>query len=625
MKQRRHRLFVSIAPFLVATVAAANDTADLEARARALTAVSACFAPTFSPDGKQIAFLSDMTGTPQVWVVPTAGGWPTKLTSFNDPVGSVAWSPTGEWLAYSVSPGGGMNSQVFLMRPDGTGNKKIAGGGKAVTWMGLWQPDGKTITISSNQRQAVAIDAYLYDVPTGEMKRVTEDAMGMNAVVEFTPDHSKALVLRMLDQYQAHPFLLDLATGARTELTHHENPGIWRGGGLAGNDTVYMHSNLDRDFVAFARVKLDATGKPGPLEVIAARDDADLEHFELTPDRSAAALLWNVAGRSELELMDLRTTDRTLVPLPSEVADSLRFSPDGNLLAMVLGGSTVVPDIFVLDRRTGTLSQVTHSPHPGVDLATLVRPTLVRYRAHDGIDLSGWLYRPHGASGPGRVVLSFHGGPSAQETPALRTDYQALLSAGISVFAPNVRGSTGFGKRFENADNGALRHDAIKDIATSAQYLIDQRIAAPGRIGITGMSYGGYMTWAGIAFLPDLFSAAVAQFGLVNFETYFSHQVAWKAAILTTEYGDPRTSPEMMRGLSPLHRMDQVKAPVLILHGANDTGVPVVESEQAKAALEKNGKTVKFILVPDEGHGFQQLEHRVLSTVETVRWFEQYL
>jgi dipeptidyl aminopeptidase/acylaminoacyl peptidase len=228
-------------------------------------------------------------------------------------------------------------------------------------------------------------------------------------------------------------------------------------------------------------------------------------------------------------------------------------------------------------------------------------------------------------NGPGRVVVSFHGGPSAQETPTLRTDYQALLAAGISVFAPNVRGSTGFGKRFENLDNGALRHDAIKDIATSVQYLIDNKIAEPGHIGITGMSYGGYMTWAGITFLPDLFSAAVAQFGLVNFETYFSHQVAWKAAILTTEYGDPHTSPEMMRGLSPLFRMDQVKAPVLILHGANDNGVPVVESEQAKAALEKNGATVKFILVPDEGHGFQQLEHRVLSTVETVRWFAQYL
>ena len=374
LKHQLHRHLIATVMLGAASIAVANDASDLEARARALTSVGACFAPTFSPDGKQIAFLSDMTGTPQVWVVPTAGGWPTKLTAFTDPVGSVAWSPTGEWLAYSVAPGGGMNSQVFLMRPDGTGNKKIAGGGEAVTWMGLWQPDGKTFTLSSNQRHAVAIDAYLYDVPTGEMKRVTEDAMGMNAVVEFTPDHSKALVLRMLDQYQAHPFLLDLATGARTELTHHENPGIWRGGGLAGDDTVYIHSNLDRDFVAFARIRIGRDGKPGPLEVIAGRDDADLEHFELTPDRSAAALLWNVAGQSELEIMDLRTNARTRVPLPSEAADALRFSRDGNLLAMVIGGSTVVPDIFVLDRRTGKLSQVTHSPHPGVDLATLVRP-----------------------------------------------------------------------------------------------------------------------------------------------------------------------------------------------------------------------------------------------------------
>jgi dipeptidyl aminopeptidase/acylaminoacyl peptidase len=292
---------------------------------------------------------------------------------------------------------------------------------------------------------------------------------------------------------------------------------------------------------------------------------------------------------------------------------------------MVLGGSTVVPDIFVLDRRTGKLGQVTHSPHPGVDLAALVRPELVRFEAHDGLDLSGWLYRPRGAGGPGPVVVSFHGGPSAQETPTLRTDYQALLARGISVFAPNVRGSTGFGKRFEHLDNGKLRHDAIRDVETSVRYLLDHGIAAPGRVGITGMSYGGYLTWAGITFHPELFAAAVAQFGLVNFETYFSKQVAWKAAILTTEYGDPETDPEMMRSLSPLLRMNSVKAAVLIQHGENDTGVPVVESEQAKAALDAIGATVHYTLVPGEGHGFTKLESRISSTVEMVRWFEEHL
>src|SRR5262249_27875993 len=162
----------------------------------------------------------------------------------------------------------------------------------------------------------------------------------------------------------------------------------------------------------------------------------------------------------------------------------LSFSHDGKLLVTNMSGATAPSDIWIIDVETKAIHQVTHVPHAGVDLAQLVRPQLVTFKAHDGLGLSGWLYRPNGRTGAGPYVISCHGGPEGQERPAFRSDYQSLLAAGIGVFAPNVRGSSGFGKRFVNLDNGALRFDGVKDIKSCVDYLVSAGIADPKRIGI---------------------------------------------------------------------------------------------------------------------------------------------
>ena len=246
----------------------------------------------------------------------------------------------------------------------------------------------------------------------------------------------------------------------------------------------------------------------------------------------------------------------------------------------------------------------------------------MRFNAHDGLELSGWLYRPPRSTGPVPMVLSFHGGPEGQERPFFSATYQALLERGIGVFAPNVRGSSGFGKRFVNLDNGALRHDGVRDLETCARWVIDAGIADPKRLGIMGGSYGGYMVMAGLTRYPDLFAAGANLFGVVNFETFFANTEPWMAAISTIEYGDPVTEKDMLRELSPIHAIDRVTAPTLVLHGANDTNVPVVEAEQVVDSLKRRGVPVEYVLFPDEGHGFVRLENRIRSTVEIVRWFE---
>jgi dipeptidyl aminopeptidase/acylaminoacyl peptidase len=269
------------------------------------------------------------------------------------------------------------------------------------------------------------------------------------------------------------------------------------------------------------------------------------------------------------------------------------------------------------------MRQLTHSPHAGVDLAKLVRPELVRFPAHDSLELSGWFYRPAGA-GPFPTVLSFHGGPEGQERPSFNSQYQALLARGIAVFAPNVRGSSGFGKKFVNLDNGALRVNGVRDIEACVAAAVKAGADAK-RLGIMGGSYGGYMVLAGLTEYPQLFAAGADLFGVVNFETFFKHTEPWMAAISKIEYGDPDTEAEMLRRLSPIHKVDRVTAPTIVLHGANDTNVPVVEAEQVVESLKKRNVPVEYVLFPDEGHGWRKTPNRIRSAVAVTRWFEKYL
>ena len=202
---------------------------------------------------------------------------------------------------------------------------------------------------------------------------------------------------------------------------------------------------------------------------------------------------------------------------------------------------------------------------------------------------------------------------------------KALLSQGIAVFAPNVRGSSGFGKRFVNLDNGARRVDGVRDIKATADHLVRAGLADPKRLGIMGGSYGGYMTMAGLTEYPDLFAAGANLFGIVNFATFFEHTEPWMAAISTIEYGDPVKEAEMLASLSPIHKLDRIQAATMVLHGANDTNVPVVEAEQVVEHLKKRRVPVEYVLFPDEGHGWRKVPNRIRSTVELTRFFVKHL
>ncbi|MCB1057632.1 MAG: S9 family peptidase [Acidobacteria bacterium] len=635
MLDRRRRpprfLVLALAAVLLPSMtrAAEGPGEDLATTVARMGQVGSCGSPSFSADGSRLAVVCDLSGLPQVWTVDAHGGWPIAVTASDDQVGRVEWSPDGAWLAFDAASGGALDTQVWLVRPDGTELRRITPDQGESNRLTGWSHDERFVLLSSNRRSPADNQPYLYEPASGKTELVTP-AAGWSFTEDLSPSGDRAIVWRMKNRGDNDLFLVRRGGSADPEevlLTPHDGPGTFGGGRFTRDGkTLYLAANQGRDLLAFARIRLGEDGTPSPIEVLAARDDAELESFAMTEDDTLAALLWNVAGRSELEFYDLATGARRPAPaLPAEIVGSLTFSHDGRRLAFTATGAAAPRDVWTLDLGTGALHQVTVSPHPGVDLASLVRPELLRYPAHDGLELSGWLYRPPGVEGPAPYVLSFHGGPEGQERPVFRAVYQALLAQGIGVFAPNVRGSSGFGKRFVNLDNGALRADGVRDIEASAKALTDAAIADPARLGIMGGSYGGYMVVAGLTSYPRLFAAGADLYGVVNFETFFAHTEPYIAAISKIEYGDPDTEAEMLRELSPIHKVDRIVAPTLVLHGANDTNVPVVEAEQVVHSLESRDVPVHYVLFPDEGHGFRKVENRVTSTVEIVRWFVKYL
>lgn len=599
-----------------------SEANDLAAKVTAMASIGYSGGARFAPDGKRIAFLSNASGSPNIWMADIEGGEPRQVTDLEDQVRQVEWSPVDELFAVEIAPGGGLNTQIYLMSSSGEDARMITQGGQVGNNLVGFSDDGRYISYSSNAENPGRLDCWLHDLETGESRLIAvNNGIGY---CDLSPDNRYAIAWRMVSRGDSNLYLIDLESGEEQLVTPHEGVATSAGSTFLSDNSFVFATNVDREMTALARVDI-IDGVVQPLEYVAGRDDAELADGELLAD-GRLLLNWNASGRSELAIYDPSTGEMSPGPaLPAELANGFEASPVSSDVLMSVSGSAAVSNVWNLDVSTNAFTRISDTPHDGVDLDALVRPQLRTYTAHDGLELSGWLYEAPDQEEPGAMVLSFHGGPEGQTRPVFRADFQALLSRGISVFAPNVRGSSGFGKTFVNLDNGALRFDGIKDIESTVRFVVDEGLADPERIGIMGGSYGGYMVMAGITEYPEMFAAGANLFGMVNFETFFEHTEPWMAAISTVEYGDPATERDLLRKLSPIHKIDRIVTPTIVLHGANDTNVPVIEAEQVVENLQAREVPVDYVLFPDEGHGWGKVKNRVTSTVEITRWFESYL
>lgn len=603
--------------FFPVKVAAQESSEDLAKKIEAMAKVGACYSPSFSPDGKEIAFISNISGLPQLWKIPSTGGWPIQLTNSNDPVSSAKWAPNKNKIAFQLNPGGGMNSQIFLINSDGTGLEQITPGGETNNWVGVWSRDGKYLAYSSNKNNPAGMDCYFYNLENKSSELIVEN-QGIGIISDINKENSQSLLNRLVSRGSNDVFLVD-KEGNETLLTKHTGPGTFYGK-FSPKDEIYMASNLDRDLIAFGKME------NMEIKILSEKPESELENFVINNAGTMALLVWNTGGKNRVSLFDLENEkELRLLEMPVELISPGDFSNNDRYFLFTGNGSKEPSNIWIYDLQNDSYNKLTESPHPGVNLEELVSPELVKFKSFDGLELSGWLYKPKSGQAPYPTVISYHGGPEGQSRPSFNYTFQALLSQGIAVFSPNVRGSSGFGKRFVNLDNGALRVNGVKDIEACYNYLLETGFSNENNVGIMGGSYGGYMVMAGITEYPDMFAAAANLFGVVNFKTFFEKTEPWMAAISKVEYGDPDTQSEMLKKLSPIHKVDKVKTPTIVLHGANDTNVPVIEAEQVVDNLKKRNIPVEYILFPDEGHGWRKTPNKVTSAVSIVNWFKKYL
>jgi dipeptidyl aminopeptidase/acylaminoacyl peptidase len=583
-----------------------------------------CTSPALSPDGATLAVVSDRDGTPGVWLIPLVQpGEPVRLDTGEDHVRVVSWSPDGEWLCLTTASGGGERTLVRALRPDGSDARVIAGTPAGMASIGCWQPGGHMVGLAeSSASDPTSLDTYAVDVCSGRRRQL---ASGRAATVCTFSHDGRYAVVRIGSRGARRLLLVDTRAGSATDLLGAD--ATVADARFAPDDRmIYLHTDADREFAALLALPRVAAGYPESAELIAARDGVELEKFTLDPTGRAAVVVWNVEGYSELELVDLAAGERRALPAPSaEVVTGCAFVQDGGSLILAVESSAEPPHVLRYPLPAAQPIRLAPALPPPWSPDAPVRPELHRWRARDGLELSGWFYRPAGAMGAIPTLVWLHGGPEAQERPVFNPLHQALLGYGVAVFAPNVRGSSGFGRAFVDADVGHRRFAAIDDVADLVGYLVDAGLAHPAVLGCAGRSYGGYLTVAAMVTYPELFRVGVDICGITDFETFYAHTEPWIAATAVSRYGDPRRDAELLRELSPMHRIGHLSAPLLVVHGGRDTNVPLIEAEQLVAALRDRGASPGYLVLPNDGHEILSAANRAIFVREVVHWLIAHL
>lgn len=566
------------------------------------------YTPAWLSDGRRVAFLTDITGTPQVWAVDAAGGWPDQLTFFRDKVWTLDASPTDDRLICTRDVGGDERYQLFLVSGDGAEVRRLTRDDEAIHHFGGWSRDGRRVVYASNARDGVHFDAYVQAVDGGEAAMVFRSNGGFR-VLAWSPGDAQLILSHEISSARQPLYLLDLASGDVRALTPEDEPVSNRQVRWAADGALYLLTNRDCDFMSLARLD------PTIGEVAYLVDHPwDVESLAVSPDARALAYTVNADGYARLYIHDLTSgQSRPVAGLPPGVVAEPVFSPDGGRVAASVQSPRHNLDIWLVDVETLDCRQVTHSSLAGIPRDSLVEPELVHYETFDGHSIPAFFYRPPHVEPPFATILYVHGGPASQTRPDFDPRFQFFLSRGYAILAPNVRGSSGYGKIYMALDDVRRRMDSVADLKYAVEWLHASGVADPDRIAIYGRSYGGFMVLAAVTTYPDSWAAAIDVVGIANWVTFLENTGPWRRAHREQEYGSLARDREFLKSISPIHRVDRIQAPMLVIHGANDPRVPVAEADQIVNSLRARGHPVEYLRYEDEGHKISKLRNRVDS------------
>ncbi|MES2754837.1 MAG: S9 family peptidase [Pseudomonadota bacterium] len=582
--------------------------------------------PAWSADGKAIFVATNLTGRTNIWRTDAAGGWPLQLTQSDDSQSGVVASRDGKWVYFQQDRGGNEYHDLYRVPTTGGAVEQVTDTPDTREGDLLPAPSGDLYALTTKLKSQG--QSNLAVLEGGKVRTLTSEAdaqFSWGAVAWV--DGGKALIANRarVDSKVSEIWRVEVADGKATRL-------------LAKADTVFEASDASADGGTIAVSTDQGTGqfhiglydvaatkwrwlKPTPWEQtggLFSRDGATL--FYRTNDNT----------RSTLYRADVATLTESALPLPpgtNTIAGAEPFSPDGKRLLISRSAADAPANIYRLDLISGALGTVTQNAMASLTPEVLPRSTVVTYPSFDGTLVSAVVTMPYNLKrdGSNPAIVLPHGGPTSQTLDNFARYSAAFASRGYIVIAPNFRGSTGYGKKFQDANFKDLGGGDLKDTVAAKQFLVASGYVDPKRVGIFGGSYGGFMTLMAIGRTPDEFAAAVQWFGIINWRTMYRDQDELLKAYQRGLLGTPESDPKVYDAASPLTYIRAAKAPLLTIQGENDIRVPRGQAQEVHDILKAKGNTVETIYYPAEGHGFAKRENQLDSLRRTVAWFDKYL
>jgi len=527
-----------------------------------------------------------------------------------EPVGG-SWSPTGDTLLVSKDNGG---DEFFQLYRFDAGKLTLLTDGKSRNQPNVWSDDGRLVAYTSTRRNGADSDIYVVDPRDPKSDRMVVQLKGGGwAVADFAPGARTAVVAEYVSVNKSNLHLLDIASGRMTSLGDHTKAIAYGNAEFAPDGTLWATSDEGSDFQRLGTIDT----KTGAFTARSREAKWDVDEFDIAPDGSFIAYTLNEAGRTKVKLMDTRSgMVREVTGLPTGIASGIEVAPWSGAIGLTFTSAKSAADAYSIDARTLAVTRWTQSETGGLDPMVNVEPEFVEVKSFDGEPVSGFLYRPDPRKFPGRrpLVINIHGGPEGQSQPGFqgRSNYY-LNELGVAIFYPNVRGSTGFGKRFVALDNGAAkREDSVKDIGAYLTRLSADPRIDKARMAVTGGSYGGYMCYASAIAYGAQLKGALCVVAISNFVTFLENTQSYRRDLRRVEYGDERDPAERARllAISPMTRSVELKIPLMVVTGGNDPRVPASEADQMVKAVRANGSTAWHLLGQNEGHGFAKKENQ---------------
>lgn len=581
------------------------------------------------PTRHEILISTRFGDTPQLHLVAMPGGARQQLTFFADAVSNGRFHPNGgDYIVFMKDVGGSEWYQLYRYDMK-IGDLTLLTDGKSRNLMGPWSSDGDRIAYMSTRRTGKDTDLWVMNPGDPKTDHLLAQLSGGGWRPEdWSPDDKKILLLEELSINESYLWLVDTATGQKSELTpRHAAEKVSYGQARFSKDGkgIYVTTDKESEFHRLAYIDLESkqpTYLTTPIHW-------DVKSFDLAHDGKLLAFVTDEEGLSVLHVRD--TTNGKEMPLPhipTGVIAGLRWHRNGHDLGFSLNNSRSPGDCYSIDVANEKLERWTNS-ETAVKAESFPTAELIHWKSFDGKMISGFLYKPPAKfSGKRPVLVIIHGGPEGQSVPIFlgRNNY-FLNELGIALIYPNVRGSTGYGKTFSLLDNGTKREDTYRDINALFDWIAAQPELASDRIAVTGASYGGHMTLAVSTFYSDRIRCSVDVVGMSNLVTFLEHTEAYRRELRRVEYGDERDSQmrAYLEKIAPMNNIEKIRKPLLVVAGKNDPRVPVSESQQIADALKKAGTPVWLMIANDEGHGYRKKPNQDFQFYATIEFLQEYL